>query len=188
MSGRALAGRGAYGASLLLGFLAAAELFLGLIPKLRPLSHLAELIHVYLERIHPALGTLAGNSWVVHGVLVALLLWLSSWLALEAFSRATDSISLWRSISDESCGMTPRGFRRFLCTATKWMFVAAAAPLLIALALVRRVRYGSRVVTVAFLSFAPGAVMNYMKHMFVGLGLLATVGLVSFGLSSSWIK
>ena len=100
MSVRQVSGRGMYGASLAIGALAAAELVFVLLPKARPLGRLLELIQLYLERLHPALGSLVGHSVVARLVTAFVLVWIASWAALEAFSRATDGVSLWSNITE----------------------------------------------------------------------------------------
>src|SRR5262245_41370594 len=50
-----------YGASLVLGVLAGAELVFMLLSKAQPLMRLMELIQLYLERLHPALGLVMGR-------------------------------------------------------------------------------------------------------------------------------
>src|SRR5262245_26714839 len=111
--------KGLYGTSLALGVLAATDLIFTLLPKLRPLGRLIELIQLYLERLHPSLGVFARNSLLLQVIAICTLVWLASWVALEAFSRATDGLSLWRNISEDSCGMAARGVRRLTCTASK---------------------------------------------------------------------
>jgi hypothetical protein len=120
MSVQAGLGKGIYGTSLALGALAATDLIFTFLPKLRPLGRFIELIQVYLERVHPSLGAFAVNSMLLQVIVIWALVWLASWAALEAFSRATDGLSLWRNISEDSCGMAARGVRRVACTACKW--------------------------------------------------------------------
>jgi len=170
---RLRSGKGLYGASLALGVLAAADLVFMFLPKMRPFGRFIELIQLYLERLHPALGVFAGNSMLLQLIAICALVWLASWAALEAFSRATDGFSLWGNISEDSCGMTARGVRRAACTACKWVLTLLVAPTLIVLALARRARYGTCNVTVAFVTFDPAIVMMYIRHMLIGLGLVA---------------
>lgn len=171
---------GIYRVSLLFGLLAMAELVFVLLPSARPLIQLLDLVQFYLERIHPALGTLVGHSMAGRLALGTFFAWLASWLALEAFSKATDEISIWGNIREDSCGRAPSGARRSLCTACKWALTVALAPGWILLALVRRVRYGTRSVSSGFLTFEPGIVMNYIRHLL--LGLAAVVAFVVFAI------
>jgi hypothetical protein len=181
MSVRQALGRTMYGASVAFGVAAAAELVFMLLPKALPLGRLLELIQLYLERLHPALGSVVGHSAMAQLVTACILVWIASWAALEAFSRATDGLSVWGNISEDSCGKIARGVRRTFCTTCKWVFTVSAAPVLIMLALVRRLRYGTCSVTVGFVTFDPGVVMKYIKHLLVGLALVATIMLFFVG-------
>ena len=175
MSVRQVSGRGTFGASLALGVLAAAELVFILLPNARPLGRLLELIQLYLDRLHPALGWIVGHSVTAHLVASCILVWVASWMALEAFSRATDGLSIWGNIAADSCGTIARGLRRTICTACKWVFTVLTAPVLVMLALFRRLRYGICSVTVGFVTFDPNVVMKYIKHLFVGVALVVAV-------------
>jgi hypothetical protein len=181
MSLRFASGRGTFGASLALGLLAAAELVFMWLPNARPLGRLLELIQLYLERLHPALGSIVGHSAMVQLVTACILIWIASWTALEAFSRATDGLSVWGNIAADSCSKVARGVRRTLCTACKWVFTVFAAPLLVMLALFHRLRYGTCSVTVGFVTFDPGVVMKYIRHLLVGLALVAAMVLFFVG-------
>jgi hypothetical protein len=184
MLGRQSAHRGLYGVSLLLGVLAAAELVFIWLPKARPLAHVLELVQFYLERLHPSLGSLVGQSVLAQSIAVSVLIWIASWVALEAFARASGDDSLWSSISEDSCGLSARGTKKTLCTAIKWIGTLAAAPLLIVIALVRRVRSGASSVTAGFVTFDPGIVLQYMKHLIAGVALFAAIVLFFVGTRS----
>jgi len=181
MSVRQASGRGMYGASLAFGALAAIEFIFLFFPKVRPLGRVLEVVQLYLERLHPALGSIVGPTWVGQLVTTCLLVWIASWAALEAFSRTTDGVSLWANIAEDSCGLEARGLKRITCAACKWAFTFAAAPVLIMLALVRRVRYGTSNVTVGFVSFDPGIVMKYIKHLLMGVALVSGAALLVIG-------
>lgn len=174
-------GKGLYRFSLLLGLLAAAELIFMLLPSARPLMQLLDLIKIFFEHIHPSLGILIGQSVSGRLAVGTGLVWLASWLALEAFSRATDEISLWGNIFEDSCGRAPRGLKRTLCTACKWAITISLAPAFILLALLRRVRYGTRSVTAGFVTLDPRIIMNYMRHFLIGLVVVATTVAFLFG-------
>lgn len=145
------------------------------LPNARPLGRLLELVQLYLERLHPALGSIVGHSVTAQLVAACVLAWVASWTALEAFSRATDGLSVWGNIAADSCGKIARGARRTVCTASKWVFTVIAAPVLVMLALFRRLRYGTCSITVGFVTFDPGVVMKYVKRLLVGLALVAAI-------------
>jgi hypothetical protein len=100
---------------------------------------------------------------------------LAAWIALEAFSRITDGVSLWRNISSDSCGTVRDGVRRFACTGFKWTLTLVAAPVLIIWALAQRLQHGQRIVTVGFVTIDPAATIGYMKHMVLGLAFLLSL-------------
>jgi hypothetical protein len=85
MSARLASGRGTFGASLAFGLWAAAELVFMLLPNARPLGRLLELIQFYLERLHPALGSIVGHSAMAQLVAACSLVWIASWTALGSF-------------------------------------------------------------------------------------------------------
>jgi len=181
MSVRQSPGRHVYGASIVLGVLAIAELIFLLLPKFRPLTNLFDLIELFIGRISPSLKGIIGNSSLLQTTIAFALIWLAAWAALEAFSRLTDGLSLWRNISHDSCGKVRDGVRRLACTSYKWMLTVAAAPVLIVWALAHRLRHGYRIVTVGFVTIDPAAVIGYIKHIALGLALLLSLILLFGG-------
>ena len=75
--------------------------------------------------------------------------------------------------------------RQAICAAPKWVFTVLAAPALIVLALVHRLRYGTCSITVGFVTFDPGVVMKYIRHLLVGLALVAAIMLFFVGTGSA---
>ena len=88
MSVRQASGRGVYGASIVLGVLAIAELIFLLLPKLRPLNHLFDPIELFIGRISPGLKGMISNSSLLQSAIAAALTWLAAWAALEAFKSS----------------------------------------------------------------------------------------------------
>lgn len=172
MTARRSGNRGIYGISLLLGIFAIAELVFLLLPKLRPLTEVFDLIELIMGSINPSLkGTISGSPDLQAAITVALV-WLAAWAALEAFSRSTDELSLWRNISSDSCGRVQVGIRRFACTSSKWALTISTAPLLIVWAILQRMRHGHQMVTVAFVTIDPAIIVKYIKHMLLGVAVL----------------
>ena len=88
MSVRQASGRGVYGASIVLGVLAIAELIFLLLPKLRPLNHLFDPIELFIGRISPGLKGMISTSSLLQSAIAAALTWLAAWAALEAFKSS----------------------------------------------------------------------------------------------------
>ena len=130
MTARSSSGVVLYGASLLAGGLALAELFLIFLPKVRPLGSLLELLELYLERINPAFKGTIGNSVAAQTLLVVLLAWVASYAAIEAFSRKTDGLSLWRNIAHDSVRKTSCGSPQNSLHHLEMVIHSARAPFL----------------------------------------------------------
>jgi hypothetical protein len=174
---RAASGRGFYGASLVLGVLALADLMFFFLPKLQPLTRIIDLINLYFSKINPAFAKIIGDRIVNQAALAILVIWLASYIALEAFSRKEDGVSLWRNIALDSCGMRQQGFRRKLCATIKWIAMLLIAPVLIFLALFERIWFQRRIVTVGFVTVDPIIVVRYIKHIVLGLAMLISIAL-----------
>lgn len=181
MSVRQASGRGVYGASIVLGVLAISELIFLLLPRLRPLNDLFDLIELFIDRIRPGCQGAISNSSLLQVSIAIALSWLAAWVALEAFSRSTDGVSLWRNISYDSCGTVRVGLRRFVCTASKWLLTFAFAPLLILWALFQRLRHGQRIVTVGFVTIDPTTIVRYIKHIALGVALMISIAVAIVG-------
>ncbi len=183
MSVRQASGRGVYGASIILGVLAVSELLFLLLPRLRPLTDLFDLIELFIDRISPGLKGVISSSSPLQASIAFTLVWLAAWAALEAFSRATDGVSLWRNISHDSCGTIQDGARRSACTLYKWLLSVAAAPLLILWALLKRLLHGQRIVTVGFVTIDPTTIVRYIKHIALGVALVVSLAVAIVGQS-----
>lgn len=181
MSLRQASGRGVYAASIVLGVLAISELLFLLLPRLRPLTDLFDLIELCIDRISPGIKGVTSNSSPLHASIAFILIWLAAWAALEAFSRATDGVSVWRNISHDSCGKVHDGVRRFACTLYKWLLSIAAAPLLILWALLERLLHGQRIVTVGFVTIDPVTIVRYIKHIALGVALVVSLAVALVG-------
>lgn len=178
---RGVAGRGFYGAGLLLGMFALAEFVLTFLPKLQPLKHLLDVIEIYIHKIHPPLKSVSGYGWLIQAVVAVMLGWLSAFLAIEAFSRHADGVSVWRNIASDSCFRRAPGFRRWLCTATKWLLTVLSGPILILWALLARMRSNTQHVTVGFITIEPALVFEYVKQIAVGAAILVAAAYLIMG-------
>ena len=69
-------------------------------------------------------------------------------------------------------------------TLYKWILTIVVAPLLILWAVVERLRYGHRIVTVGFVTMDPTMIIGYIKHLAPGLALfLSLLTLIGGGAS-----
>lgn len=170
-----------YGASLFAGAIALAELVLIFLPKVRPLGNLLELLELYLGKINPEFKVMIGDGIVAQSVLAAVLAWLASYAAFEAFSRKTDGLSLWRNIAHDSCGRVPQGARKTACTASKWLATLAGGPLIVLWAMLARLQTGAKSVTVGFITVAPGVLLKYIKHLLIGLAVAVSAAFALSG-------
>lgn len=178
MNVRQAPGRGVYGASIIFGVLTIAELIFLLLPKLRPLTQLFDIIELILGRISPGLKGIVSASPLLQTAIAIGLVWVSAWVALEAFSRVSDGLSLWRNIAHDSCGPVRKGKGHLACTLSRWVLTITTAPLLIVWALIQRLRYGHQIVTVGFITIDPGAIIGYLKHLALGLALLLSIAVL----------
>lgn len=163
-----------YGAGVITGILALTELIFLFIPKFQPIIELFELLELYLARINPTFGGIATNR-ILQFQIALLLMWLASNVAIEAFSRKLDGLSLWQNIASDSCAKAPSGLRRIACTACKWATTVAAAPLLIIWALVLRFYTQTSSVTVGFITIDPAVIIQYVKHLMLGLAAVSSL-------------
>lgn len=170
-----------YGAGILAGALALADLALIFLPKIRPLGSLIEILELYLERLHPAFKGGIGGGVGAQLVVAVVLAWVATYAAIESFSRRTDGVSLWRNLAHDSCGRRPDGIRKTICASIKWIITLTFGPVLIVYAMLLRLRTGTKAVTVGYITVAPSVILEYIKHLLIGLAVVVTLVLALQG-------
>jgi len=169
----AATGRGLYGASVLAGGMVVAEAIFGAIPRLASLRRALETLELYFEKVVPALAPLIEPKGLGL-VVIAGLGWVSAFLALAAFTRFHDGLSLWQHIARNSCWRNAEGSSKAVrCTLPKWLATLALGPLIILVAFVKRIAVGVRTITIGYVSFDPSVIASYFKH--VGMAAVAFV-------------
>lgn len=159
-----------------------AELLFITFPKLHSLSTLYDAFQVFIDWINPSLIDHAGYSLWSKAIFYAILIWLSSYVALEAFARKTDGVSLWRDIKLDSCGRASQGARNSLCTAIKWTLTVFSAPFLVIAAYLQRWRTNTQNVTIGFITVNPDALIGYLKHLMLASAFLITLVALAKGI------
>ena len=181
MSSAAAGGGGFYGASLVLGALAATEFVLVFLPKLAPLGGFIELVELYIEHIIPNLTPLLSHSLLTKILTGLVLLWASSYAALEAFTREFDNLSLWNHIGRNSCGRKADGsWQLFFCTAWKWLITVLSGPVLIVWGLIRKIQIKTRMVSIGYVTINPNELVKYIRHLVLGFVI------VLIAISAAW--
>lgn len=172
MSSRA--GRALQRAGAIVGAMGLAELVFTIIPKLEPLAKIIELVDMGSHRIWPSLGFAVEDSPLARFSLGCALIWIASIIAIEAFTRKEDAISLWTAISMESCN-SRHGAGKFICTFIRWLATLAVAPVLIITASLQRLFTKTDSVTVGFVTINPDDLVAYLKLMTIALATIISL-------------
>lgn len=141
------------------------------VPKLAELAELHQVLAVYQEHIRgPLVRIVLGPDvtlpWA-SGLVDALALWVSLFVAINAFVYRHEDHTLWGHISRNYCSRNRAGFSTALCTLTKYLMTFAATPYVLLSTTISSIRSPHTLFTCCWVTLDPLEIVRYLR--FVGM-------------------
>ncbi len=144
------------------------------VPKLAELAELHQVLAVYQEHIRGplvrlALGPEASLPWA-SGLIDALALWTSLFVAINAFVYRHEEHTLWGHIGHNYCSRHRVGASTTLCVLFKYLLAFLATPYVLLSTLLSSIRSPHTLFTCCWVTLDPMEIVRYLRLVAMAVG------------------
>ncbi|MFN0217850.1 MAG: hypothetical protein ACKVP4_03430 [Hyphomicrobium sp.] len=169
------------GSGLFAGCVGLLSIFVSLSPALESLHHFKEAAELYAIYIRdPISKAFHLNTRTASVAFDVLVVWISTFVAVNAFVYRSDGTFLWRHIGQNYCYKDRQSFvSQFACRLPKYLWAFLMTPIVCLASVFATARTGNTHLQMAYVIVEPKTVATYLVTLFaiptVLLGLTAAV-------------